>query len=254
METAFNIEFNTVAVAMRDTINLCQELASLRAIVLGFSSELTLLLRLRDDEEFSHFEINKLRPFLDRCTNLKEQYFKEIFYEIFQYDSSLNITSMNPDVALIGQDEAQVVQYYDLFREFLGIFCCALQIAAECTARREEYKEASLLYEKVIQVMTQSGCHLNTEGQNDGKAIELNRMKARLASSLFSAGYIKKSAIVCEEAMKELGAFLDHKDPDIQTLLSLSAFINATDVLYKCDYNARKYKYPKLPSSMSMTK
>lgn len=250
MDTSFDIEFNTVAVAMRDTINLCQELASLRSMVLGFSSELTLLLRLHDEEEFAQFEMNKLRPFLDRCTNLKEQYFKELFHEIFQYDTLLNHTSMSTDVALIGQDEAQVVQYYDLFREFLGIFCCALQIAAECTTRREEYREASLLYEKVIQVMMQSGCHLNPQGQNDGKAIEINRMKARLASTLFSAGYIKKSATVCEQAMKELGAFLDHRDPDIQTLLSLSTFTNATSVLYKCDYNLRKYKHPKLPSSM----
>ena len=251
-KSSANIEFDPVLVATRKMERLCGDLESARSLVMSYNMELTELLFLPQEEklyELSVFEKRKLRPYLDQLMEMKDEFFYEPFSNIIAYieEKSPNIHKFthSTHADLHGQEAHgghEVYEYDDLFREFIGIFVCSMCIAAKCASERSDFRESCVLYEKIIHIMKQSGCYLNTQGVADGSAIEINRIKAHLGSCLFKGGYLTLSMSICEDALRHLGPFLHHTDPDIEAIIHILSFFNKTNVLYNAEKNSQKYK------------
>lgn len=213
-----------------DTVRLCRDLERLRIQVLGLNAELTQVVLLPTHEEISAelsvFE-GRLRNCLEELLFLKDDFFQDRFQSIdsvasgkgavLSEDDSNHLTGLPPE-------PSQVIEYEDLWREFLGLYASCLGMAAKISERTGDEDCAIQLYDRIVLLCCSFGAYTNLDnrGRADGRDIAISRYRVRKAYLLFSQFHWKEAKELVTEAIRDFfSASVDPADRDFETALHI---------------------------------
>ena len=205
---------NRMGTYVADTVRLCNSIENMRFDVLGLNAEYTEIMRLPNKKEVAlELEIfdERLRSCLENLFLLKDEY----FYDRFE----------NRNLYL------QAVEYEDLWREFLGLYCSCLVMAAKiCETKEGQEEVACALYSRIILLCTFSGAYVNLDnrGRADGRFVEISRYRVRKAVLKFSLLQWQAAENLATSALFDFGAAnLHYTDPDMQSAINILHFLNS---------------------------
>ena len=203
-----------------DTVRLCRDLERLRVQVLGLNAELTQVVLLPTHEEISAelsvFE-GRLRNCLEELLFLKDDFFQDRFQAVLSEDDSNHLTGLPPE-------PSQVIEYEDLWREFLGLYASCLGMAAKISERTGDEDCAIQLYDRIVLLCCSFGAYTNLDnrGRADGRDTAISRYRVRKAYLLFSQFHWKEAKELVTEAIRDFfSASVDPADRDFETALHI---------------------------------
>jgi hypothetical protein len=224
---------------IRDVERQIELMQKARSAVMGLNIEMTEILLLPDpkevEEELKGFERNLTKSFADLFA-IKDAYFHDLFRDmcegIYKY-TYCGATTTAPSSSSSERKEremhSELMAREDLWREFLGLYCSCLSMGAKMTTRKNGFKEACLLYERIIACAMHSGAYLNLDDRSkaDGRSVAISRFRVRLASCKFSLCLYSEARGLVHEALLDFGTVaLAHDDADCALAMSIATFLD----------------------------
>ena len=217
-----------------DTVRLCNSIENMRFDVLGLNAEYTEIMRLPNKKEVAlELEIfdERLRSCLENLFLLKDEYFYDRFENLTNYFGKCESVMQSTDMSANRNLYLQAVEYEDLWREFLGLYCSCLVMAAKiCETKEGQEEVACALYSRIILLCTFSGAYANLDnrGRADGRFVEISRYRVRKAVLKFSLLQWQAAENLATSALLDFGAAnLHYTDPDMQSAINILHFLNS---------------------------
>lgn len=211
---------------LHDSLRLCRELERLRVNVLGLNMELTQTMLLPSQDEISAellvFE-GRLRNCLEELLFLKDDFFHDRFERIDSMSNGKNSEGFVDSMGL-PPGLSEVIEYEDLWREFLGLYASCLGMAAKICERKRDDDCAIQLYERIVVLCSSFGAYTNFDnrGRADGREVAISRFRVRMAYLLFSRFQWRRAKNLVAEALFDFGAAdVDSADRDFETAMHL---------------------------------
>ena len=224
---------NRTGVHIADTLRLCQSIDDSRSRILGLNAEYTEILRLPEEEVTLELEIfdGRLRTCLEHLLLLKDEYFHDRFGELAGSGTTEKFEGVMQcaDLSAHKDDHLQAVEYEDLWREFLGLYCSCLVMAAKiCETKGGQEATACALYDRIILLCASFGAYTNLDyrGRADGRSVTVSRFRVRLAILKFSQLKWQEAEKLATDALFDFGAEnLYPSDPDFESAMNILRFL-----------------------------
>jgi hypothetical protein len=239
---------------IRDVERQIELMQKARIAVMGLNIEMTEILLLPDpnevEEELKGFEGNLTKSFADLFA-IKDAYFHDSFRDMcegrYKYTYSGATTTGSFSSSSCERKEREMhseqMAHEDLWREFLGLYCSCLSMGAKMTTRKNGFKEACLLYERIIACAKHSGAYLNLDDRSkaDGRSVAISRFRVRLASCKFSLCLYSEARGLVHEALLDFGTVaLAHDDADYALAMSIATFLDQSKHLEQKQHQQQK--------------